>query len=119
MNPEKTVSIHPYFKVNDGEMENFINSLSAFVEKTQSEPACLYYDFTVNGNIVFCREAYVGAEGALTHLDNVGSMLQEALQRAELIRLEIHGAEAELAKMKEPLADLNPDWFQFQCGVTK
>lgn len=119
MKPNQTVTIHPYFKVSDENLDAFKAKLPSFVEKTQAEPACLFYDFTINGNIVFCREGYVGAEGALAHLDNVGEMLQEALGMSELIRLEIHGSPEELDKMREPLADLNPDWFVFNCGVTK
>ena len=119
MDPSKTVSIHPYFKVHSGKLDKFKAMLPLFVEKTSSEEACLFYDFTINGDIVFCREAYRGGEGAKAHLENVGEMLQEALAISELIRLEIHGAPEELDMLRELLADLNPDWFEFNCGVTK
>ncbi|MEO0448412.1 MAG: hypothetical protein AAF191_20295, partial [Verrucomicrobiota bacterium] len=68
--------------------------------------------------IIFCREAYAGAEGALAHLENVGALLEEALTHSELIRLEIHGSSEELEKLKGPLADLHPEWFVFETGVT-
>ena len=119
MDPAKTVSIHPYFQVNEGKLEQFKAMLPQFVEKTASEPACLFYDFTLNGTIVFCREAYVGGEGALAHLDNVGGLLEKALEISELIRLEIHGSSTELDKLREPLAGLNPEWFVFHSGVSK
>ncbi len=117
MNPAKTVSIHPYFRVNEGKLDEFKAMLPQFVELTAKEEGCLFYDFTIDGDVIFCREAYVGGEGALAHLDNVGELLGKALEISELIRLELHGSEEELAKLKEPLADLNPDWFVFQCGV--
>jgi len=41
----------------------------------------------------------------------VGDLLAEMLQLAALARLEIHGPAAELDKLREPLANLNPAWF--------
>ncbi len=117
--PSKTVSIHPYFRINQGKMEQFKALFSQFIEKTKTEDACLFYDFTINGDEVFCREAYVGGDGALAHLGNVGEILTKALEISELIRLELHGSSEELEKLREPLADLNPQWFVFHSGVKK
>ena len=119
MNPSKTVSIHPYFRVNEGKLEEFKAMLPLFIEKTSTEEACLFYDFTLNGDIVFCREAYVGGGGALAHLENVGELLDKALEISELIRIELHGSAEELEKLREPLGPLNPDWFIFDSGVEK
>src|SRR5207237_10562033 len=44
--------------------------------RTGGPTAChgsLFYEFTVNGEEVFCREGYTDAEGLLAHLENVGS----------------------------------------------
>ena len=117
MDYEKRVSIHPYFKPHDGKLEEFIEGMSAFVERTSTEENCLFYDFTVCDGIVFCREAYVGGEGALAHLENVGDLLQAALGISELIRLEIHGAAAELDKMRELLSELSVEWFVLETGL--
>lgn len=112
------VSIHPYFKVHEGKLEAFKALLPEFVAKTSTEEKCLYYDFSImDGGVIHCREAYQGADGVLTHLENVGEVLGKALEISELLRLEFHGAASELAKLKEPLKDLNPDWFEFECGV--
>jgi quinol monooxygenase YgiN len=105
------VTLHPYFKVHPGKLEVFKAGLPAFVEKTASEEKNLFYEFTVNGDEVFCREGYTDAEGLLVHLENVGALLAEALKIADLIRLEVHGPAAELDKLKEPLAHLKPAWF--------
>ena len=111
------VSIHPYFKVHAGQMEAARAVLVKFIEKTKTESACLYYDFTVNGDTVFCREAYAGAAGALAHLGNVDEPLGEMLQVSDLIRLELHGSAAELAQLKEPLAALPVEWFEYETGL--
>lgn len=120
MTPETTVSIHPYFKPHEGKLDEFIAGMDAFVERTSSEEGVLFYDFTVSSDgIVFCREAYVGGEGALAHLGNVDDLLKAALEISDLVRLEVHGAAAELDKMREPLAELPVDWFVLETGLVK
>jgi quinol monooxygenase YgiN len=105
------VTLHPYFKVHAGKLEAFKAGFPAFAEKTAKEEKNLFYEFTVNGDEVFCREGYADAEGLLAHLENVGALLAEALKIADLIRLELHGPAAEIEKLKEPLAHLKPAWF--------
>lgn len=114
-----TVSLHPYFNIHPGKLEAARALLPAFVAKTATEAKCLYYDFTLNGETLSCREAYVGAEGALAHLDNVGELLGQMLKLADLVRLEIQGPPDELAKLKGPLGHLHPDWFNTLCGVAR
>ena len=110
------VSLHPYFKVHPGQMDAFTTSLPLFVEKTETEDSNLFYDFTINGDEVLCREGYLDADGLLAHLENVDALLKEALKIADLIRLEVHGPADELEKLKGPLAQLKPAWFVRQCG---
>ena len=112
MNPlSNFVSLHPYFKAHPGKTRAFKAAFPAFIEKTAGEEKNLFYGFTVNGDEIFCREGYADAEGLLAHLDNVGALLAEALKIADLTRLEVHGPAAELDKLREPLAHLNPVWF--------
>ena len=73
-------TIVPYFKVHDGQLENF-------------KQGC--------------------------DLDNVGELLQKALKIADLTRFEIHGPESELAKLREPLAGLNPVFFVLEYGFRR
>src|SRR5436190_23440252 len=117
--PLSIVSFHPYFKVHPGQIDAFKAVLRACVEKTRSESKCLNYDFTRNDDIVFCREAYVGADGALAHLGNVGPLLGELLKLAELVRLEVHGPDSELDQMRGPLADMKPTWFSAEFGIER
>ncbi len=112
-----SVSIHPYFKVHPGKLETFKAAFPAFIEKTATENGNLYYGFTVNGNIVHCREAYTDAEALLAHLANVTELLDEALKISDLHRLEIHGPAGELEKLREPLEALQPDWFIYEQGL--
>jgi quinol monooxygenase YgiN len=99
----KFVSLHPYFKVHPRKLDAVIAGFPRFVEKTATEKANLFYEFSVSGNDVFCREAYENAEGLLEHLDNVGALLAEMLTMADLARLEVHGPAEEIEKLKVPM----------------
>ena len=113
------VSLHPYFKVHPGKLDEFKAGFPMFVELTKAEPKNLFYEFSVNGETVFCREGYVDAAGLLAHLDNVGALLAQAMKIADLVRLEVHGPAAELEKLRAPLADLKPEWFVIAEATTK
>ena len=106
------VSFHPYFKVPSDKMPYLKAILPEFAAKTRNETGNLFYEFTINGDEVFCREGYVNAEALLAHLDNVSAMLAQTLTMAELVRIEVHGPAAELQKLKEPMAHLKPAWFE-------
>ena len=115
--PANVVSLHPYFKAHPGKLDAVKASLPAFVEKTATEEQCLYYEFTINGDELFCREGYVGAEGVLAHLANVGALLGELLTISDLARIEVHGPAEELEKLKGAVGGMNPAWFIRVCGV--
>ena len=116
---DKCCTIVPYFKVQSGKLEAFKALCEQAVEKTNEEPKCLYYGFSFDGDTAHCREGYQDAESALAHLENVGTLLQEALKISELTRFEIHGPEEELAKLREPLAELQPQFFTLEYGFRR
>jgi quinol monooxygenase YgiN len=116
---DKCCTIVPYFKVHEGKLGAFKSMCEQFVDKTDHEPKCLFYGFSFSGDRVHCREGYEDAEGVLAHLENVGPLLQEALKISDLAILEIHGPEEELAKLREPLADLNPEFFTLEYGFRR
>jgi hypothetical protein len=113
------VSIHPYFKAKPGKLAKAKAMLPKFVAKTAREKLVLYYGFTIHGNEIHCREAYIGAKGLLAHLENVGVVLGEFLKIVNLTRVEIHGTARELAKLKRPLGHLKPTWFVYECGLNR
>lgn len=116
---DKCCTIVPYFKVSSDNLGAFKALCEQFVTKTLSEPKCLYYGFSFFEDQVHCREGYEDAEGLLAHLENVGQLLQEALKISEIHRLEVHGPEDELAKLREPLASLNPQFFTLEFGFRR
>lgn len=116
---DKCCTLVPYFQVHAGKLDAFRELCEQFVAKTSEESKCLYYGFTFNGDQIHCREGYEDAEGVLAHLANVGSILEQALQISDLMRLEIHGPEEELAKLREPLASLRPQFFTLEYGFRR
>lgn len=109
-------TLSPYFRVADGQMAAFKKLCERFVEQTRNESKCLYYGFSFDGDLVHCREGYQDAAGLLEHLENVGSILKEALEISELIRLEIHAPEAELPQLRENLSHLEPQFYCLEYG---
>jgi quinol monooxygenase YgiN len=109
--PDTCCTLVPYFQIHPGQVEAFKALGPQFVARTESEPKCLHYSFSFSGDVAHCREGYTDADGLLAHLDNVGTLLQEALKIADLARLEVHGPAAELEKLKAPLKGLNPQYF--------
>jgi quinol monooxygenase YgiN len=116
---DKCCSIVPYFEVQEGKLDAFKTLCEQFIARTKSEPKCLYYGFSFNGRKVHCREGYADADGVLRHLENVREPLAEALKLAALERLEIHGPAEELARLREPLAQLNAQFFTLEYGFRR
>jgi len=116
---EHAVSIRPYFKVKDGQMDACKEFLEKFNARVINEEKCIAYNFTFNGDILACREAYLDADGVKAHLENCGELLGGFLEIAELIRIELHGPSEELEQLKETFAEMNPDYFVYHCGIGK
>ena len=100
-------------------MPAFKNLCEEFVARTQSEATCLYYGFSFENDMAHCREAYLDAQGLLTHIENVGDLIARALEISDLIRLEVHGPKQELDKLRAPLHDLNAQFFTLEYGFRK
>jgi quinol monooxygenase YgiN len=114
--PDTCVGLVPYFDVNEGKLEEFRALGPKFVELTSKEAGVLYYAFSFSGQAAHCREGYQDAAAVLAHLANVDAPLKQALSISKISRLEVHGPAAELVKLKEPLAGLNPTYFTLAEG---
>lgn len=112
-------TIVPYFKMHEGREADFKALCEQFVEATSKEEKCLYYGFSFSGSTAHCREGYIDALGVLNHLENVGPILGEALKISDLLKLEIHGPESELQNLREPLKELNPEFFVLEYGFRR
>ena len=94
--------------------------MDEFVEKTSKEPGCVYYGWTMMGDKLFCREAYVDGDAVLAHLGNVGPCIEAILDGpASLDEISIHGPQAELAKVKPETEALGTRYFEQDGGFQK
>lgn len=118
-NPDTCVTLVPYFRVHEGQLGAFKTICKEFVRLTETEPKCMYYGFSFNSHEAHCREGYEDAEGLLEHVAHVGPLIEKALKISDLERIEAHGPAAELEKLKAPLADLNPTWYELELGFRR
>jgi len=116
MAQDNCVSIAPYFDIPAEHMDEFKQTVEQFVSATRNEDACLYYGFLFDGRRATCREGYAGADGVLAHLANVGELFAHACEIAMLVRMEVHGPAAELDKLRQPLAEMDVDFYVLEDG---
>jgi quinol monooxygenase YgiN len=116
---DRCCSIVPYFRIRSGNDDRFREIAERCIAQTREEEGCLYYGFSFDGDEAHCREAYEDADAALVHLGRITPLLQEALEVSDLTRLEVHGPEAELEKLRGPLAGFNPRYFTLESGFRR
>ena len=115
---DKAVTIHPYFKVRDENIQSFKKLAEDLIEITRGEMGCLFYGFTYSEGEAYCREGYKDAESLVSHLDNVSDLIQRLESISELSRLEVHGPQDEIDKLREwpSIKNLNPKYFVLEGG---
>jgi quinol monooxygenase YgiN len=112
-------TLAPYFEVQEGQLDAFKALGPKFVAQTGSEPGCMHYAFSFNGNTAHCREGYDDAASLLAHLKNVRELLGEALKISKLVRFEVHAPAAEVEKLRGPMASLKPQFFVLEEGIRR
>lgn len=117
--PDTCCTLVPYFEIQDGQLDAFKALAVQLVAKTRAEPGCMHYAFSFNGNVAHCREGYVDAAALLAHRDNVAELLGQALKISKIIRFEIHAPQAEVDKLRGPMASRNPQFFVLQQGIRR
>ena len=117
--PDTCCTLVPYFEIEDGQLDAFKALARKLVAKTRMEPGCMHYAFSFSGNIAHCREGYVDAAALLAHSENVAELIGQALKIAQIIRFEVHAPEAELDKLRGPMASRNPQFFALEEGIRR
>ena len=110
------VSIHPYFRVPKEHEQEVMDLCADFIALTKQESLCLYYGFSRAGDVLYCREGYQGAAGALAHLKNVAEPLEKILKLCKLLKLEVHGQQQDLEQLKPALSGMPVEFFEMQLG---
>ncbi len=112
-------SVSPYFEIHAGKAAAFRAICEKYVEWSSREPGCLYYGFSFDGNFAHCREGFEDAAALLAHIENLRPILHEMGEVSKLVRIEVHGSQAELAKLRGPLTGMNPQFFVLEYGYRK
>jgi len=115
---DNAVSINPYFKVSNEKLQAFKRLAEDLIEVTRGEMGCLFYGFSYADGEAYCREGYKDADSLVSHLDNVSDLLQKLESISELARLEVHGPQDEIAKLREwpSIKKLNPKYYLLEGG---
>ena len=113
------LTIHPTFTLLD--KTKALPIMAKFVEATKKEKGCIYYGWTICGDKLFCREAYVNGAAVNAHLENVGKLIGEILADgvAKLDSIEMHGDSKELEICKPGTKDLGTKYFEVHSGFSK
>jgi len=115
---DHSVTIHSCFTVSDGKMQAFKRLAQDLIETTRGEMGCLFYGFSYADGEAYCREGYKDADSLVAHLNNVGDLLQKLERISELTRLEVHGPQDEITKLREwpSLKKLSPKYYILEEG---
>jgi quinol monooxygenase YgiN len=103
---DTSCTVTAFFKVQPGKQDAFEQLADRFVDKTRQENGIQSYGWSFNADEAHCRQRYQNAEGFLEHVENVFALFQEALTISHCTRLAVHGPEDELAKLRQPLAEI-------------
>ena len=117
--PDTCCTLVPYFEVQDGQLDAFKALALKLVAKTRTETGCMHYAFSFSGNLAHCREGYADAAALLAHRENVADLLGQALKIARIVRFEVHAPEAEIDKLRGPMASRNPQFFVLEEGIRR
>lgn len=109
----------PYFEIQDGQLEAFKALARELVAKTRAEPGCVHYAFSFSGNLAHCREGYADAAALLAHRENVAELIGQALRISKIVRFEVHAPEAEIERLRGPMASRSPQFFVLEEGIRR
>jgi quinol monooxygenase YgiN len=117
--PDTCCTLVPYFEIQDGQLDAFKALARQLVAKTRTEPGCMHYAFSFSGNLAHCREGYADAAALLAHRENVAELLGQALKISKIVRFEVHAPQAEIDKLRGPMASRNPQFFALEEGIRR
>lgn len=114
---DNAITIHPYFKIKEGQMEACKSFLTQFCEKVASEGGA-------STTTSLSRRMCCSAERPIETPPRCSRIWKTAVRLlgefgkiTEVMRVEVHGPAAELEKLKAGLAGLNPEYFVCECGI--
>jgi quinol monooxygenase YgiN len=115
--PDTHITIVPYFTVPADKRDDFMKATKDCLRNTRrGTKDSLYYGFCCHEDKVFCREGYQNSDAVLQHLKDVKAPVDKMVEICGGLDLHIMGPAADLAKLKDPLKDLNPTYWETDSG---
>ena len=116
---DSAVSIIPVFQIKEGhtmaDCQPFLSECARLVK--EKEPNCFTYSVVVKDDQTFSlREAYKSADDLLYHMEVVTPTLMKLAEHADVVDMDIHGAEEQLDKLMHRLGHFKPKLWKLQSG---
>lgn len=105
------ITIQALFRVHPGRREIVDRLLVELDRHASDEPLVLFHEASFHSDNLALRIAYPSAVSLLDHLAGSSDGFERLLSETDLIRMEVHGPEAELSQLRGPLGVFQPDWF--------
>ena len=103
------ISIYPFFRVKDGEMNSIREITKAIVAKGHEEEGTLIFTAAFTDTHLFLRECYKDIDAFHVHLKSVEDVLEDFFAKLELEHLVIVADEEKTQLMKKEMSSLGMD----------
>ena len=115
---ESLCTIHPTFTIL--KKEECMEMMKKCVEATKVEKGCLYYGWTINGDKLKCREAYIDGDAVAVHLAAAGPIIGPCLEAGvlKMDKIDMDCGAEELKKFKKGGDGFGAKYFMVDSGFS-
>jgi quinol monooxygenase YgiN len=108
---ENTCTMMPHFIIKDWKTAKPL--MQEIIEAANDEPGCTYFGWEKSNNRLIARETFFDGDSMKAHVEKVRPLLDKLVAGpAELEKLEIHGPEIQVEKVKPVTDTFMPQYFQ-------
>ena len=105
------VAIHAHFRIDPSHRETVGRLIGELELRASENPLVLFHEASFRSEDLALRIAFPSAEPLLDHLAGTSEWFERLLTGTELLRIEVHGPEQELAVLRGPLGVFMPEWY--------
>merc|ERR1712226_1738257 len=106
---DTAISMVPYFRVQDGKMDEMKELLGECMELTKNETGCYSYSYNLDEkDVVYCREVYKDIPAVVAHLENMKELMEKTGAISEIFKFELHASKAQIDTLRANMAPLFP-----------
>jgi quinol monooxygenase YgiN len=108
---ENFCTMTPQYTIKDWDAARPI--MQQIIDRSNQEPGCTYFGWEKSGNKLNSRENFTDGNAMRAHIENVKPLLEQLKSGPALLdKLELHGPDKEMEKIKDVAASLNPEYFE-------